>query len=298
MQTIIGHQRSLRQNRRGLSNLITVVLSLVILVVIVSNVILWSYQMNQLDWEKMQENITVTDVSRMTCSSWFVTQSEYKVNQGGRTRGSYIGTQAVDSSYESFRESPPPRKLDINGTFSIDVSVYPLAYVQSVEIQLRYRVDDTNEKWFLKAYDWTSQTYSDNGFNSTTGHAPVSGWNYYAVNLTNNWRGYVRNDGRILVKVHDQLPDSTRTNIDIDFLSVRAVINGALFTFQNKGSHTVHLVSIWVNNSTVHRRYDADEFVNSGETFSYQRADILLPNGKSTMKVVTERGNTAVYVVG
>lgn len=35
------------------------VLSLVILVIITSNVILWSYQMNQLDWEKMQESIKV-----------------------------------------------------------------------------------------------------------------------------------------------------------------------------------------------------------------------------------------------
>jgi hypothetical protein len=39
-------------------------LSLVLIVVIVANVILWSYQMNQLDWEKMRENIAIVDVSR------------------------------------------------------------------------------------------------------------------------------------------------------------------------------------------------------------------------------------------
>jgi len=285
------------QNRRGLSNVIIVVLSLVILVVIVSNVILWSYQMNQLDWDKMQENTSISDVTRITRSSWFVTQGEYTVSRGSRTSGSYLDTQVVDSSYESFRESSPPRELDTNGTFSINLSSFPLAYIQSVEIQLRYRVDDIGEKWVLKAYNWTSQGYDTNGFNSTN-HTPVSGWNYYAVNLTNKWRSYVWNDGRMLVKVQDQGPDSTRTNLDIDFLGVRAVINGAFFTFQNKGSRTAHILSIWINNSTVHKRYDADAFVNSGETFSYQRVDISLPSGQYFVKVVTERGNSAVYAAG
>jgi len=286
------------RNRRGLSNLIIVVLSLVILVVIVSNVILWSYQMNQLDWEKMQENINISNVARMTRSSWLVTQNEYTINKGDRTSSSYLDTQIMDNNYESFRESSPPRTFDINGTFSIDLSIYPLVHIQSVEIQLKYRVDDTGEKWFLKAYDWTSKSYSDNGFNYTVGHTPSLGWNYYAVNLTNKWLSYVRNDGKVLVKVHDQLPDSTRTNIEMDFLGVRVAVSGALFTLQNKGSRTTHFVSIWVNNSTEHKRYDADAFVNSGETFSYQRADIQLPSGQYTVKVVTERGNIAVYAAG
>jgi len=301
LQNITSRQRNLVHNRRGLSNIIIVVLSLVIIVVIVSNVILWSYQMNQLDWEKMQENMTISNVARITSSSWFVSQNEYTVNLGGRgvpPIGTYLDTQVVDSNYENFRESNPPRRLDINGTFSIDLSKYPLAYIKSIEIQLRYRVDDIREKWFLKAYIWTSQTYSDNGFNSTAGHTPASGWNYYAVNLTNQWRNYVRNDGKMLVKVHDELSDPTRTTIDIDFLGVRAIINGALFTFQNKGSRTTHLVSVWINNSTEHKRYDAEVFVNSGETFSYQRVDVSLPSGQYTVKVVTERGNTAVYAAG
>jgi len=256
--------------------------------------------MNQLDWERMQETPNVSSVARITRSSWFAAEGEYSVNKGSRTSGTYLDTRAVDSIYESFIESSPPprRELDINGTFSIDVSTYPLAYIQSVEIQLRYRVDDTGEKWYLKAYDWTTRTYSDNGFNSTVGHTPSSGWNTYAVNLTNKWRSYVWNDGKILIKVHDQSPDSTRTNIDIDFLGVRAVFNGALFTLQNKGAYTMHLVSIWINNSTLHTRYDTDVFVNSGETFSYQRVDIPLPNGQYAVKIITERGNTAVYVAG
>jgi hypothetical protein len=222
-------------------------------------------------------------------------QSEFRVNTGSRTSGSYLDTQAINGTYESFRESNPPRTLDINGTFSIDVSNYPLAYIKSVEILLRYRVSDTGERWYIKAYNWTSRIYSNTGFNSTIGHTPSAGWNTYSVNLTNKWQSYVFSDGKMFIKVHDQGADSTRTTMDIDFLAVRVVVNGAIFTFQNKGSRTVHFVSLWVNNSTQHKRYGVDEFINSGETFSYQRLDVSLPNGSFTIRAITERGNTAVY---
>jgi hypothetical protein len=35
-------------------------LSLVLVVTVVSNVVLWSYQKNNIDWERMQEKIDVT----------------------------------------------------------------------------------------------------------------------------------------------------------------------------------------------------------------------------------------------
>ena len=47
--------RRLRRDRRGISNVIVVVLSLVIILAIVSNIVLWNYEMNQVDWEKMKE---------------------------------------------------------------------------------------------------------------------------------------------------------------------------------------------------------------------------------------------------
>lgn len=298
MQTTTRRQRSLRKDKKGLSNIIIVVLSLVIMVVIVSNVILWSYQMNQFDWDKMQENIILSNVVQMTRSSWFVARSEYRVNKGSLVSGSYLDTRMFDGFYERFRESNVPRELDINGTFSIDLSTYPLAYAKGVEIQLRYAVDNAGEKWFLKAYNWTSRTYTDIGFNTTAGHTPSPGWNNYAINITGNWRSYVQNDGRMIVKIQDQFPDPTRTNFDIDFLGIRTVSHGTLFTFQNKSSRTVHFVSIWINNSTIHQKYDVDLFVNSGETFTYQRADIQLPNGQCIVKAISERGNSAIYTTG
>jgi len=185
--------------------------------------------------------------------------------------------------------------LDIAGTVTIDVSIYPLAYVQTIEIQLRYRADDAGEKWYLKAYNWSSSTYSDSGFNSTVGHTPTTGWDYYAVNLTDEWRSYVRDNGTIYVKFVDEGADSNQTTIDIDFLGVRAEIDGTRFTFENEGALTSHLVSLWIINSTNHQRYDINIFVNSAETTTYLRADISLPTGQYAVKAVTERGNTAIY---
>jgi hypothetical protein len=129
--------RRLRRDRRGISNVIVVVLSLVIILAIVSNVVLWNYDMNQLDWEKMRENITI-------------------------------------------------------------------------------------------------------------------------INVDNS--GY-----------------------------------GSQYTFKNEGGLTVHLVSLWINNSTLHQRYNINVFLNSAETKTYFREDIPLPTDSYTIKVVTERGNMAVY---
>jgi hypothetical protein len=71
--------------------------------------------------------------------------------------------------------------------------------------------------------------------------------------------------------------------------------SGSQFTFENDGGLTVHLVSLWVINSTEHQRYDINVFINSAETKTYLREDITLPTGNYTLKVVSERGNTAVY---
>jgi len=70
---------------------------------------------------------------------------------------------------------------------------------------------------------------------------------------------------------------------------------GTTLKLKNAGPSTVHIVSVWVNDATVHKRYDADIFINSGDTLSYQRLDIILPEGKYVVKVVTERGNIAVW---
>jgi len=204
-------------------------------------------------------------------------------------------TELEPSASLGTEESQSSDKLDIDGTFIIDVSSYPLIYVHNIEIQLRYRASDSGEKWYLKAYNWTEATYSDNGFNSTTGHMPTTGWDYYTVNLTTSWRSYVSDNGTIYVKFIDQGQDINSTTIDIDFLGIRAIIDGTRFTFQNEGALTSHLISLWVNTATNHQHYDINLLVNSGENTTHTRADITLPTESFAVKVVTERGNIAVF---
>jgi hypothetical protein len=191
-------------------------------------------------------------------------------------------------------ESQGVNKLEIDGTFVMDTSTYPASYIRTVEIQIRFRPSDTGDRWYLKAYNWTSSAYSDSGFNSTIGYTPTTGWNYYAVNLTDQWNSYVYGNGTICVKFLDEGADSNQTTVDIDFLAVRAVINGTKFAFQNEGSLTCHLVSLWITNSTNHQRCDINLFINSGDSVSYIRVDISLQNTSYIVKVVTERGNIAV----
>jgi len=187
-------------------------------------------------------------------------------------------------------------ELDIVGTFVIPPSVYPQAYIQTVEIQIKYRASDTGENWFLEAYNWTGTGYSDNGFNSTAGHTPTLGWDYSAVNLTDKWQSYLQANGTLKIKFRDAGNDNNQTIIDIDFLAVRVRINGTLFSFKNTGALTCHIVSIWIENSTTHTRYETNIYVNSGETVNYIRADISIADSTTHLvKVTTERGNIAVY---
>jgi hypothetical protein len=45
----------------------------------------------------------------------------------------------------------------------------------------------------------------------------------------------------------------------------------------------------------LHQRYSANVFVNAVESIMYNRTDITVPQGVFLAKVVTERGNIAVF---
>lgn len=296
--------KRLKHDKHGVSNVIVVMLSLVLIVVIVANVVLWSYQMNQLDWEKMQEKIEIVETkSGESFSSWFVAQTEYAIEIGKNVSGSYADTHsAEDGFWETFQEerlSPQEYRLSINGTFAINIGSYPLNTIRTVEILLRYNASDTGERWYLKAYNWTAHEYSDNGFNDTLGSRPstLGAWIYYAINLTDCWRSYVRDDGVMYIQLHDGTSEAPKkeTKVSIDFFGVRVKENWASFTFSNEGHLTVHVVSLWIINSTYHKRYHTNFFVNYGENATYTRTDISLPAENFLVKIVTERGNIAVF---
>jgi len=81
----------------------------------------------------------------------------------------------------------------------------------------------------------------------------------------------------------------------IKIVDVQKTELGALFTFQNEGSLTSHVTSLWINNSTTHQRYEIETFISPGETTTILFDNIILPYEPFTTKVSTERGNLSVF---
>jgi hypothetical protein len=189
-------------------------------------------------------------------------------------------------------------QLYISNTFTIDLSAYPLTQLGSIEILIRYNVSEAAERWFLKAYNWTASSFSDVGFDNKAGNQPaLNEWNEYAVKVTENCMDYVRDDGVLLIEFFDEGLETNQTTVGIDFFGVKVTIDEPSFEFRNYGPATAHIVSIWVINSISHQRYDVNLFVNSGEHVTYILKGVTLPEGSCTVKVITERGNVAVFSV-
>ena len=187
-------------------------------------------------------------------------------------------------------------RLEISNDFTIDLSTYPLDYLYGVEILVRYNVSEATEHWFIKAYDWTSDDFSDVGFNNTSGNMPTSGeWNDYAVSINENWTRYIGSDGTIRILFCDEGVGENQTLVHVDFIGVRVILNGIRLDIKNSGAVTAHIVSVWIINATHHMRYNADFFINPGEAAVYIRVDIAPPAGDFTVKIVTERGNIDTF---
>jgi hypothetical protein len=213
------------------------------------------------------------------------------------------GAKATDTQFElkadliEFKATATSMyRLNINNDFTIALSTYPLKDIHGFEILIRYNVTENAEKWFLKAYNWSTLSFSDIGFNDTGGNQPaLNEWNMYAINVTGNWMNYVKSDGTLLVEFLDEGLNTNQTTVEIDFLGIRAIIDGTSFDLKNSSPLTSHIIAIWIINATNHQRYDANLFINSGEELTYIRADISLPTDDFTVKAVTERGNIAVF---
>jgi len=297
--TIIEHLRKFRRCKRGVSNVIVIVLSLVILVVVSSNVILWSYQMNQLDWEKMQETLTIVNVApNKEIRSFY--PSGYVL--GGSTSWMSGGTSdlvADDGAYMVFRSYLS--RTDPSDEYTTEVEFVGSGNTENWS-QLNWTVDSA---WTIGSVNVTVQlyNYTFDGY-STGGNGYIA---YISDNTPNTDKNisqtvnvnptHFRNTtGYWKMKIKGVKATATQFDFKVDLIEFKAVKNdGTLFTFKNQGSSTFHLVSLWVNNPTHHQRYDIDVFANSGETISYINNDVSLPDKPYTVKVVTERGNTAVY---
>lgn len=89
--------------------------------------------------------------------------------------------------------------------------------------------------------------------------------------------------------------DWERMQEKVAISNVEQVIDGVKLSLKNEGSVTCHVVAIWTISSTRHERYKIDFFLNSGASADCVKADMVLPSDTSIVKIVTERGNIAVF---
>ena len=153
----------------------------------------------------------------------------------------------------------------------------------------------------LQLYNYTLDGYptSGNGYMSYTSSAVENTDETKKQTITVNPTHFRNTTGYWKMKVKGIKSTDTQFDFKADWIEFKAIkAGGTRFTFENTGSLTCHLVSLWIIDSTVHQHYDIDVFINSGNTYSYVRDDINLPDGQSTVKVVTERGNMEVYSIG
>lgn len=304
--------RHLEKDKRGVSNIIVVVLSLIIIVVIVANVILWSYQMNQIDWEKMQETISIENVTRGTSAQTLYAHQE--TTTIGTSTYYRLRLNSADASGTTLSDSAKnDRKLlgkfvyNLQGVSSIPASTWTFYYRAyssgtlshiDVDIIIRKSDDTVRASWnhvanssdLGTAYSTVSATYAWASYTvvDQTDYLEIDYYHHNTATTEAPRTAYLRIDDSALA-----ITDQTRvTSI------VLPSEYDARFTFKNKGALTSHIVSLWIINSTYHQRCSVDIFLNSGQTLSYSRVDIRLPNGQYIVKIVTERGNTAVYSEG
>ena len=149
----------------------------------------------------------------------------------------------------------------------------------------------------MQLYNFTSAAYQTSGFgyvaytSSGTPNTDENSTQSTSVRTTD----FRNSTGGWKIKIKGFKAGAPQFDFKADFVEFnQEKRGGALITFENGGALTSHVVSLWVNNSTSHQRFDVDVFVNSGETVSQAYSSINLPDGSYTVKVATERGNVAV----
>ncbi|MEM2676880.1 MAG: hypothetical protein QXJ77_03125 [Candidatus Bathyarchaeia archaeon] len=182
--------------------------------------------------------------------------------------------------------------LFIKGDFTINLTKYPVENISSIGINISLKASDTGEGWLLEAYNWMDQRYD-----IIAAFPPTLHFKDYAVSLGDSWQCYINpNNGTVRIALRDENSDSTPTTVSINTFTLEATLKyGVVLTLKNEGASTVHIVAIWVTTRKTHIRYDADFFISPGETVDYAWENIPLPMEDFTVKIVTERGNMAVF---
>ncbi len=171
--------------------------------------------------------------------------------------------------------------------------------------------------WTLNsAFTAASVTTTYQIYNFNTGKYPTSGDGYInyvssstpntdetkSQTITQNPTFYLNSTGAWKIRITAVKDTAQPFDLKLDWVEYKAAVSGtssggALMEIKNSSPLTIHVVAVWITDATTHQRYDVDWFLNSGETAKFNM-DINLPQDVFVAKVVTERGNIAVFSSG
>mgnify|MGYP005831204779 CR=1 FL=1 len=151
----------------------------------------------------------------------------------------------------------------------------------------------------LQLYNYTLDSYSTsgNGYIAYTSNNTPNIDDNKNQTITVNPTHFRNATGSWQIKIKGVKATDTQFDLKVNWIKYKTTeIAATRFTFKNKGALTTHIVSLWIINASIHKRYDVNVFVNPGETLIYDNVSIIQPNEEYIAKAITQRGNTAVYM--
>jgi hypothetical protein len=149
----------------------------------------------------------------------------------------------------------------------------------------------------FQLFDYDLDAYPTSGDGLISYNSSVSPYTEEAKNqtVTVNPARFRDTSGQWRMKVTGVKSSSAQFDLEVDLIGLQPPSGGPYFLFRNSGTLTSHIVSLWVINSSLHQRYDINVYLNSGQDLVFYRDDIGIPGGQYTVRIVTARGNLAVF---
>jgi hypothetical protein len=151
----------------------------------------------------------------------------------------------------------------------------------------------------IQLFNHTLNDYptSGNGYISYTSSASPEKDENATQTININANHFRNSTGGWKLKITGSKTTENYFDLKVDMISYTPFrMTGINVTCTNRGSLTVHIVAVWIVNSTIHKRHEISWYLNSGETSSYIINERLTSNSQYTIKIVTERGNIAIFI--
>ncbi len=312
-------------DKRAVGTVVGTVFFLAILLFFLSQVILWSHQVNTVAEEAITERMNTPIKLEITGAGG---DEKYTVDftlvYGWVISGTHNDTHSKDNTLHDIKErksgAPPSPLLDVRYTFVTGITQTEFRLIKTLTIHIYATYED-------EQYEHCSvllQTV-DGGWVDTWGDV-MQGWAWLNMTIENP-EVYIHNDGTVVLKFdsdndgHHVLADNSTGILKIDYMDIR--VEPIAVKVTALGGTDTHLIRLWIieENRNNHLYADLDDLSNSwisaggvkyltlsGETRTNPDGSILAealntntikiwynpPSGETVyFRVLTERGNMA-----